>query len=229
MQLEPRCTRTVVFVYPFLARCRPHRAFIMPILPAWGRNGHHHSGQCVPCPQPDADGELRHQTEVLPTERSFHHETRRRKEQDHRHYRGAAELAHAGERQRYHPGEISIHALLAESDHLLLFRQSDLQFLSTLSLRRATGGKQSFIRMDRIFLSTLSLRRATGLAGKVEDAINISIHALLAESDHDWPPVRDIIQWISIHALLAESDMIHPRLCNAKLNFYPRSPCGERL
>ena len=41
---------------------------------------------------------------------------------------------------------------------------------------------------------------------------------------HDWPPVR-----ISIHALLAESDMIHPRLCNVKLNFYPRSPCGERL
>ena len=23
--------------------------------------------------------------------------------------------------------------------------------------------------------------------------------------------------------------MIHPRSCNAKLNFYPRSPCGERL
>ena len=22
--------------------------------------------------------------------------------------------------------------------------------------------------------------------------------------------------------------MIHPRLCSAKLNFYPRSPCGER-
>ena len=37
----------------------------------------------------------------------------------------------------------------------------------------------------------------------------ISIHALLAESDHDWPPVRDIIQWISIHALLAESDVVH--------------------
>ena len=33
---------------------------------------------------------------------------------------------------------------------------------------------------------------------------------------------------ISIHALLAESDMIRPRSCNAKLNFYPRSPCGER-
>ena len=36
-------------------------------------------------------------------------------------------------------------------------------------------------------------------------------------------------QSISIHALLAESDTIHPRLCNAKPNFYPRSPCGERL
>ena len=23
--------------------------------------------------------------------------------------------------------------------------------------------------------------------------------------------------------------MIHPLLCNAKPNFYPRSPCGERL
>ena len=78
----------------------------------------HRRGQCVPCPQPDADGELRHQTEVLQAERSFHHETRRRKEQDPRHYRGAAELAHAGERQRYHPGEISIHTLLAESDTL---------------------------------------------------------------------------------------------------------------
>ena len=22
--------------------------------------------------------------------------------------------------------------------------------------------------------------------------------------------------------------MIHPRSCNVKLNFYPRSPCGER-
>ena len=42
--------------------------------------------------------------------------------------------------------------------------------------------------------------------------ILISIHALLAESDHDWPPVREIIQWISIHALLAESDRKVPIL-----------------
>ena len=55
------------------------------------------------------------------------------------------------------------------------------------------------------FLSTLSLRRAT----------------YLVRGQH--PNWR-----ISIHALLAESDLIHPLLCNAKPNFYPRSPCGER-
>ena len=56
---------------------------------------------------------------------------------------------------------------------------------------------------------------------------NISIHALLAESDRDLP------QWsvwdcISIHALLAESDAaitVHPPWPSY---FYPRSPCGER-
>ena len=56
----------------------------------------------------------------------------------------------------------------------------------------------------------------------------ISIHALLAESDHDWPPVRDIIQWISIHALLAESDAGAGDGLGHIRDFYPRSPCGER-
>ena len=56
------------------------------------------------------------------------------------------------------------------------------------------------------FLSTLSLRRATYDTYAKVLRVNISIHALLAESD--------IIQWegmkslsISIHALLAESDV----------------------
>ena len=55
----------------------------------------------------------------------------------------------------------------------------------------------------------------------------ISIHALLAESD----PLEigeNLMNRISIHALLAESDrVVEPGLVN-KLNFYPRSPCGER-
>ena len=56
---------------------------------------------------------------------------------------------------------ISIHALLAESDYITLrnpFKYS--KFLSTLSLRRATGPFRRSILMI-LFLSTLSLRRAT--------------------------------------------------------------------
>ena len=55
----------------------------------------------------------------------------------------------------------------------------------------------------------------------------ISIHALLAESDAG---VLDEHQEdsISIHALLAESDLGNVVAGLRMLNFYPRSPCGER-
>ena len=78
----------------------------------------------------------------------------------------------------------------------------------------------------------------------------ISIHALLAESDRC--QALDIsAKRISIHALLAESDLDYKGICVqnleflstlslrratilsyseviAEINFYPRSPCGER-
>ena len=57
----------------------------------------------------------------------------------------------------------------------------------------------------------------------------ISIHALLAESDG---PQGCYTLWevlISIHALLAESDQILDDISGATSHFYPRSPCGERL
>ena len=100
------------------------------------------------------------------------------------------------------------------------------------------------------FLSTLSLRRATMTDGSICLDSKISIHALLAESDHTWRKANPnpkvflstlslrratrlgLLGWlrvlISIHALLAESDpflTIFLPLCG---NFYPRSPCGER-
>ena len=55
----------------------------------------------------------------------------------------------------------------------------------------------------------------------------ISIHALLAESDYR-DCVRGLIWRISIHALLAESDGLEKPRVRAMVNFYPRSPCGER-
>ena len=104
------------------------------------------------------------------------------------------------------PMKISIHALLAESD-LWVLRKVPLLgiFLSTLSLRRATDDFEPSTTRRLTFLSTLSLRRATPcITGYFFDAM-ISIHALLAESDR----------------------VVEPGLAN-KLNFYPRSPCGER-
>ena len=55
---------------------------------------------------------------------------------------------------------------------------------SMLSLRRATGGEGVAFADKYKFLSTLSLRRATTPARILSRLLLISIHALLAESDH---------------------------------------------
>ena len=101
---------------------------------------------------------------------------------------------------------ISIHALLAESD-------------SVLALGMPTSVS---------FLSTLSLRRATKICKYVARRNVISIHALLAESDI-YCHLSGASYSISIHALLAESDGPWSTLPIGMANFYPRSPCGERL
>ena len=124
---------------------------------------------------------------------------------------------------------ISIHALLAESD---AFLSGSIKFcnvfLSTLSLRRATD---YIIRLywRIVFLSTLSLRRATIIFCKLLDSLVISIHALLAESDVNVRAHSAGFNVISIHALLAESDVNGGVPLSCFGNFYPRSPCGERL
>ena len=79
-----------------------------------------------------------------------------------------------------------------------------MKFLSTLSLRRATS-LMLYDTSALIFLSTLSLRRATQVFQRIAK------------------PFR-----ISIHALLAESDRLAPRARHHSMDFYPRSPCGER-
>ena len=103
--------------------------------------------------------------------------------------------------------QISIHALLAESDTW------------------ARGSRVTYVE----FLSTLSLRRATEQSSSYSAYLEISIHALLAESDsrtktisaevgdfyprspcgerHKISTIRITREGtISIHALLAESD-----------------------
>ena len=124
--------------------------------------------------------------------------------------------------------QISIHALLAESD-VKAYRQPayHTEFLSTLSLRRATGENKK-IKVIRIFLSTLSLRRATLIFAARHPAIRVFLSTLsLRRATPGRAPLSRVIV-ISIHALLAESDQRHPQTPNHPRNFYPRSPCGER-
>ena len=101
---------------------------------------------------------------------------------------------------------ISIHALLAESDAIYLCKvapRSDYFYpRSPCGERRSCGGR---VTPRSKFLSTLSLRRATIDAGTGFFVLNISIHALLAESDNNGGGVS-AVYFISIHALLAESD-----------------------
>ena len=161
-----------------------------------------------------------------------------------------AESDEQAENRAFAASVISIHALLAESDILsyseviaeinfyprspcgerprrTYHRDEDQEFLSTLSLRRATRIPQrnkfqnghfyprspcgerlrhctTYLNCSR-FLSTLSLRRAT--------------------NGYETSPYK---AWISIHALLAESDQSNRCTTIPYFNFYPRSPCGER-
>ena len=149
-------------------------------------------------------------------------------------------------------GIISIHALLAESDMQLMGnRKPEIRFLSTLSLRRATVqrgprpherghfyprspcGERPILCTSKINMSNFYPRspcgeRPTKSASSLPSK-SISIHALRAESDGVHFDNFNLHCVISIHALLAESDTLYcPPFGEIKLNFYPRSPCGER-
>ena len=104
--------------------------------------------------------------------------------------------------------EISIHALLAESDYTDL--NSAYGALISIHALLAESDKRAEIHAStqQEFLSTLSLRRATDLIAKELALATISIHALLAESDDVIAVITDA-QSISIHALLAESDIVY--------------------
>ena len=127
---------------------------------------------------------------------------------------------------------ISIHALLAESDKLVWFGIIDIlnfyprspcgerlrqnpgkhyvafRFLSTLSLRRATSANCSCHSVRPDFYPRSPCGERHSASGTLSDTSDISIHALLAESDNDCEQYY-IRARISIHALLAESDRIH--------------------
>ena len=79
------------------------------------------------------------------------------------------------------------------------------------------------------FLSTLSLRRATRIFTNGKQLVHISIHALLAESDLAVPDLcKRNIRFLSTLSLrrATKGRAVYLEILS---DFYPRSPCGERL
>ena len=104
-------------------------------------------------------------------------------------------------------GIISIHALLAESDIRTLRTVSVKKtFLSTLSLRRATSQQPAETTRTTYFYPRSPCGERHETAPYRVRETQISIHALLAESDEPSTTRKLTNMIISIHALLAESD-----------------------
>ena len=148
--------------------------------------------------------------------------------------------------------DISIHALLAESDLISTKKGQVLSlFLSTLSLRRATRyvkrlpcsavhfyprspcGERRYTQMRggrtfRHFYPRSPCGERLADLGTIPDVAYFYPRSPCGErlltAGPLCPPKR-----ISIHALLAESDLLLQGSAKQISHFYPRSPCGERL
>ena len=137
---------------------------------------------------------------------------------------------HGAELDIHHNFPISIHALLAESDSAgQAEKPGNRDFYPRSPCGERPSARSLVASLSRQFLSTLSLRRATAGQFCPGRTFQISIHALLAESDRHCADTLWFRRHISIHALLAESDQAVPAATPRAGQFYPRSPCGERL
>ncbi len=123
---------------------------------------------------------------------------------------------------------ISIHALLAESDSTRIDTGSNIGDFYP----RSPCGERPPITFRHcttyLFLSTLSLRRATTQTQKTPHFTSYFYPRSPCGERHGRVNSMLTLIQISIHALLAESDKLIARHSGRLLDFYPRSPCGER-
>ena len=124
--------------------------------------------------------------------------------------------------------KISIHALLAESD---LVTTHGAKRVRNFYPRSPCGERLWVLRkvpLLGIFLSTLSLRRATHYDNYNLHCVEISIHALLAESDLGGMSERLIGSVFLSTLSLRRATRFILGFFGLSAYFYPRSPCGER-
>ena len=124
---------------------------------------------------------------------------------------------------------ISIHALLAESDQTANgLADAPPQFLSTLSLRRATADKHVQPPKQQDFYPRSPCGERQVGQKRFLQKFAISIHALLAESDNNME-MRVICTRVFLSTLsLRRATKRQPGNLFLIHHFYPRSPCGER-
>ena len=104
---------------------------------------------------------------------------------------------------------------------------TNLPFLSTLSLRRATD-ILAHLAQHLIFLSTLSLRRATLLlVGLTLTSPDFYPRSPCGERHIVVESVRYDYEFLSTLSLRRATNTISSRIHRGQ-HFYPRSPCGER-
>ena len=133
----------------------------------------------------------------------------------------------------------------------LYVEHSNLRFLSTLSLRRATHPGAAGCTPDRYFYPRSPCGERHAAAQKKprwqhfyprspcgerpfeckSPAVNneISIHALLAESDVSGGSVGELYLSFLSTLSLRRATALAVQFYAMPGNFYPRSPCGERL
>ena len=102
-------------------------------------------------------------------------------------------------------------------------------FLSTLSLRRATRGQNPGPRKDTDFYPRSPCGERLVDLGQNCGNVRISIHALLAESDVLWPYLFRRSPIFLSTLSLRRATKAKTALYRSMSDFYPRSPCGERL
>ena len=124
---------------------------------------------------------------------------------------------------------ISIHALLAESDQSrAVSRQKARRFLSTLSLRRATGGSVAGNWQPANFYPRSPCGERLFSRFWCIFYLYISIHALLAESDQSQTVTKWALSAFLSTLSLRRATTKHSTNPKNRKYFYPRSPCGER-
>ena len=110
----------------------------------------------------------------------------------------------------------------------MIFGKKGSGFLSTLSLRRATAGVnlERYKNYDFYPRSPCGERPASSMIKTLSG--DFYPRSPCGERPAPEMPTQEEIE-ISIHALLAESDFLSISKVWEARYFYPRSPCGERL